>query len=154
VTCLPASGSTFPVGESTVNCSATDGASNTGASSFKVFVTYNFNGFFQPINNTATNSVKAGSAIPVKFNLGGNMGLNIFDGGAPRYALTSCSFNVDEISDAETVNAGGSSLTYDAAANQYVYVWKTDKGWANRCLQLQVLLKDGTLHTANFQFNK
>jgi hypothetical protein len=38
VDCSPASGSTFPLGETTVNCSATDNAGNTANGSFKVTV--------------------------------------------------------------------------------------------------------------------
>ena len=41
VTCTPASGSTFPVGTTTVACSATDKASNSASASFKVTVTSN-----------------------------------------------------------------------------------------------------------------
>jgi HYR domain len=37
-TCTPASGSTFPVGTTTVDCNATDGAGNTGSNSFTVTV--------------------------------------------------------------------------------------------------------------------
>jgi flavin reductase (DIM6/NTAB) family NADH-FMN oxidoreductase RutF len=37
-TCLPASGSTFPLGTSTVTCSATDGHGNTSTASFSVSV--------------------------------------------------------------------------------------------------------------------
>jgi len=28
----------------------------------------------------------------------------------------------------ETVNAGGNSLSYNATADQYSYIWKTDRG--------------------------
>src|ERR687893_1225677 len=38
VTCDPASGSTFPLGTTTVDCSATDAAGNTGTGSFNVIV--------------------------------------------------------------------------------------------------------------------
>jgi hypothetical protein len=38
VTCAPASGSTFPLGETVVACSATDAAGNTATGSFKVTV--------------------------------------------------------------------------------------------------------------------
>lgn len=33
-----------------------------------------------------------------------------------------------------------------------IYVWKSDKAWAKSCRQLQVLLADGSLHTALFSF--
>jgi hypothetical protein len=38
VTCTPASGSNFPIGETTVSCSATDHAGNEARGSFKVMV--------------------------------------------------------------------------------------------------------------------
>jgi hypothetical protein len=41
----------------------------------------------------------------------------------------------------------------DASTDQYTYVWKTEKAWANTCRQLVVKLKDGTFHRANFKFN-
>src|SRR5207247_106782 len=39
VSCLPASGSTFPKGPTTVTCTATDTSSNTGSCTFTVTVT-------------------------------------------------------------------------------------------------------------------
>jgi hypothetical protein len=53
---------------------------------------YNFSGFFQPVDNAPTlNVARAGSAIPVKFSLGGNQGLDIFQTGYPRVTTVSCS---------------------------------------------------------------
>ena len=46
---------------------------------------YSFNGFFQPVDNLLLNVAKAGSAIPVKFSLGGNVGLGIFRADLPVY---------------------------------------------------------------------
>src|SRR5438105_4159663 len=40
-TCSPASGSNFPVGTTTVTCTATDSHGNTGSASFTVTVTLN-----------------------------------------------------------------------------------------------------------------
>ena len=54
----------------------------------------------------------------------------------------------------QTVTAGSSSLQYDATFDQYTYVWKTDKSWVRTCRQLDVKLKDGTNHLANFGFQK
>jgi hypothetical protein len=39
-TCAPPSGSTFPVGQTTVSCHATDAHGNTGTASFKVTITF------------------------------------------------------------------------------------------------------------------
>lgn len=114
--------------------------------------TYVFSGFFQPVDNLPTlNSVKAGSAIPVKFSLNGNQGLNIFAAGYPTSTSTTCGTTaVDAIE--QTVTAGSSSLAYDASADQYSYVWKTNKTWAGTCRTLVVKLDDGSYHYANFQF--
>ena len=93
VTCVPASGSSFAVGSTTVNCSATDHAGNTGHGSFKVTVSYPFTGFFRPVDNLPTvNVVKAGSAIPVKFSLGGDQGLNIFAANSPASIASRASY--------------------------------------------------------------
>ena len=74
----PASGSVFPVGTTTVNATASDGT-NSSSCSFTVTVLYNFTGFFSPVSNAPTlNSVNAGKAVPVKFSLSGDKGLNIF----------------------------------------------------------------------------
>src|SRR5258706_2774270 len=48
---------------------------------FSLFATFQslFSGFFPPVDNpTAVNVLKAGRAVPVKFSLGGNQGLDIF----------------------------------------------------------------------------
>jgi len=155
VTCSPASGATFAVGTTSVNCSASDTHSNTATGSFTVTVTYNWNGFFRPVDNLPTlNQVKAGSAIPVKFSLGGNQGLGIFAANYPGSNGIACDSTASLDVVEETVTAGGSSLTYDLVANQYVYVWKTDKAWAGTCRQLVVKLADGTYHRANFKLMK
>lgn len=149
----PASGSLFPAGTTTVNATADDGHGNTASCSFTVTVLYNFTGFFQPIANPPVfNVVNAGRAIPVKFSLSGNKGLNIFAPGSPSSGPVACN-SADEANVlVETVTAGGSSLGYDAGSDQYVYVWKTEPSWAGTCRQLVVTLNDGSTHRANFRF--
>ncbi len=149
------SGSSFPVGTTTVTATAKDGAGNTSSCTFKVTVLYNWSGFFAPVDNLPVwNRVKAGSAVPVKFRLGGDQGLSVFAAGYPRSVAIQCGTAtlLDDIE--QTVTAGQSSLTYDPIADQYVYVWKTDKAWAGTCRQLVVRLADGTEHVANFTFTK
>jgi hypothetical protein len=116
-------------------------------------VIYLWTGFFQPVDNTNLNVTKAGSAIPVKFNLGGNQGLAIFAANYPSSSQVNCdAITEDQDTIEETVNAGGSSLVYDNTASQYIYVWKTDKSWAGKCRRLDVKLNDGTTHSAFFKF--
>jgi len=116
---------------------------------------YNFTGFFQPVASLPTmNVAKAGSAIPVKWSLGGYQGMDICAAGYPASGpIPSDPTQVTEAIE-ETVTAGNSSLNYDAGAGQYVYVWKTQKAWAGTSRQLVIKLKDGTYHRANFKFTK
>jgi hypothetical protein len=116
-------------------------------------VVYQFQGLFSPVDNLPTlNSAKGGSAIPVKFSLGGDHGLNIFAAGYPKSQNIDCSTSAPLDAVEETVNAGASSLNYSAGADQYHYVWKTEKAWAGKCRQLILQLNDATTHVANFKF--
>ena len=109
-----------------------------------------FAGFFPPIRNLpAMNKAKAGSAIPVKFSLGGDYGQDIFAEGYPMsYALDCDSGETDDAMATET--PGGSELQYDAYEDQYVYVWDTDKAWSGSCRQLVIEFYDGAAYRADF----
>lgn len=145
------SGSVFPVGTTTVTVTATDAAGNDTTCTFNIHVRYNFTGFFSPVANPPTlNAVNAGRAIPVKFDLSGDKGLDIFAAGNPYTVSLNCNTNDPGVDVTETVNAGGSSLTF--SGGQYIYVWKTQSSWAGTCRQLILTLNDGTVHTANFKF--
>src|SRR6266540_2518832 len=153
ITTSQASGTVFPVGLTTVNVTATDAANNQATCSFTVTVRYNFSGFFQPVNNPPTvNVVNAGRAIPVKFSLSGDKGLNIFGPGYPASQQIACSDGAPVSEIEQTVTAGGSSLSYDAESDTYTYVWKTEEPWAGTCRQLIVRLNDGSERVAFFKF--
>jgi hypothetical protein len=113
---------------------------------------YNFSGFFRPVDNLPTlNQVKAGRAIPVKFSLEGDQGLEIFADGYPKSQPIDCDSGdpVDAIE--QTVSAVQSALSYDATTDQYTYVWKTAKDWTG-CRELVLRFDDKQEHKANFQF--
>jgi hypothetical protein len=124
------------------------------------FSSWAFDGFYAPVNNKDAggryiyNRVKAGQAIPVKFSLGGDHGLDVFADGYPRSQSIACDSQalVDWVE--ETVNAGASSLSYAAGSDTYTYVWKTDKAWSDSCRQLVVRFDDGTTARANFTFTR
>jgi hypothetical protein len=116
-------------------------------------VQYPFNGFFSPVDNQPViNVTKAGSAIPVIFSLGGNLGLNIFASGYPKSQMIPCDSTAPADGIDSTLTAGGSSLTYDAGSGRYSYIWKTDKSWAGTCRALILKMNDGTSHRADFKF--
>lgn len=146
---------TATVGSHSVACTATDNAGNTANANadYQVASGFNFVGFFQPVDNLPTvNVVNAGQSIPINFSLGGNFGLNIFAAGYPVSVQIGCASGALTNNIEETVTAGGSSLTYEAATDRYTYVWRTDRAWRGTCRQLQVRLTDGSTHAANFQF--
>jgi hypothetical protein len=113
---------------------------------------WKFSGFFQPVDNPPTvNIVNAGSAVPVKFSLGGNRGLGILTTGSPVVTTVACPGTAAFDTIETTVAATTSGLQYDATSGQYTYVWKTAKG-STGCRQLDVKLVDGTDHVAQFKF--
>ena len=52
----------------------------------------------------------------------------------------------------ETVSAGGNSLSYNATADQYSYIWKTDRAWKGTCRMLIVKFNDDSQCLAKFRF--
>jgi hypothetical protein len=143
-----------PFGAVTKTCSgARDNAGNTASASATYSVHYAFTGFFAPIDNgNVLNEMNAGRAVPVKFSLGGNQGLDILAANSPSSQQIGCDSSLPVGAVEETTGAGSSSLSYDAGSDRYNYVWKTDSAWAGTCRQLTVTLRDGSMHTAKFKF--
>ncbi len=113
-----------------------------------------FDGFRPPVENPpAVNDANAGSAVPVKFSLDGDQGLDIFEPGSPQSQPIDCVTGTPTGPGMPTQTAGGSGLQYDADADQYVYVWKTDGLWEGSCRELVVELLDGSRHTALLRFS-
>jgi len=159
------------VGACTVTASQPgNGNYNAAPSVTRTFnVIYGWHGFFAPIDNnpdatgvsvTVLNVAKAGSAIPVKFDLSGNQGLSImWDSTYPSVKQITCPSGTVVLDTVEeTIASTNSGLQYDATANapfgQYIYVWKTATSFANTCQKLTVKLKDGTSHYAFFKLTK
>lgn len=105
-----------------------------------------------PTLTPALNVVTAGSAVPIKFSLNGNYGLDIFAAGFPASSPVGCSATEPGTVIEETVTAGNSSLSYNAVSDEYSYVWKTDRSCKGTCRVLVVRLDDNTEHLARFRF--
>lgn len=113
---------------------------------------YSLVGFLAPVDNQPTvNIAKAGSAIPIKFKLGGNRGLDVFAAGSPSSQAVACSTGSPTDVIEATAAPGGATLSYDPASDTYTYVWKTVKTWRG-CRTFTVAFNDGSTKTALFTF--
>jgi uncharacterized protein len=110
---------------------------------------FEFDGFYPPVANPpASNMVRAGRTVPVRFTLGGNFGLDVlFE--APQ-VFRCGEWPLGPSTDARS--PGGSGLSYDATTDEYVFPWKTRTAWAGSCRVLELTLVDGTYATARFEF--
>jgi hypothetical protein len=116
--------------------------------------TFSFSGFFHPIDNPpAINIVTAGQAIPIRFSLGGDFGLDILADGYPKALAIPCSpGDPTDADDARIAPAGNTELSYNPHTDNYSFIWKTDRTWADTCRELTVRLIDGIDRVATFRF--
>jgi hypothetical protein len=151
----PADTSSVVGNPKSVTLTTEDNVGNSSSKACGYSVVFNFHGLFQPVdNNGVFNIVNSGQAIPVKFDLSGNQGLNIFAAAFPASTPVSCSgASATDVLE-ETLTAGNSSLSYDSSAARYIYVWKTEKAWSNTCRRLDLKFIDGAMHSALFKFTK
>lgn len=122
---------------------------------FAITPAYTFGGFRAPVDKSPTrNRAQAGSAIPVRFSLGGDRGLGIFTAGSPSSRAMACDTTSPLDAIESTVSAGDSSLSYAPGTMVYTYVWKTDKAWTGSCRQLSLHFGNGLTATTLFDFKK
>jgi hypothetical protein len=126
------------VGSHIMSATATDNAGNTSLpTSVGYSVLFRWPGFSQPINDPAAGATtmsefKAGSTVPVKFQL--------FDANnAPTQAQTTPLFSVNKVnigcssaSSLESTSTDTADTTntfrYDSTSQQYIHNWKTPSG--------------------------
>jgi hypothetical protein len=142
------------VGEFTVTAKATDTAGNTASASVKYRVNYKWDGFRQPITDTAhdlgaMSTFKAGSTIPVKYQVKKADG-TVVQGVAGAWivpvkgATTFAPVTEDGVTAAAD---SGSLFRWDGTDRQWIYNWGTSKADANKQFTIGVRLDDGQVYS-------
>lgn len=119
---------------------------------------YTSNGFFRPVDmNDVLNKGKAGQTIPLKFD--------IIDGNSDPVAdrtdlvaisvrFINCLQTGGETDVIEEYSQSASGLRWDAAAQQYVFNFATQKSWAGQCKTVTLYLDGDAAAVAYFNFTK
>lgn len=134
----------FKIGTTTVTWTVTDTSGNSASATQLVSVRYSFGGILQPINTDGSSIFKAGSTVPVKFNLTDSNGAYV----STATAKLTYSKVTDQISGviSEAVSTStatiGNLFRYDPTANQYIFNLST-KGLSVGTYLLMVNLDDG-----------
>ncbi len=120
---------------------------------------YTFVGFFQPVDNPPViNTVNSGQSIPQKWQLfDAATGQPVSDPTSfvsfTSYQVSCTTWSGNPASAIAEDAPGASGLQYQGNGN-WQFNWKTDKGFAKTCRTAVLKLKDGSTHTANFNFTK
>ncbi|MEO5829215.1 MAG: PxKF domain-containing protein, partial [Rhodanobacter sp.] len=150
-------GNSNGVGTFAYSATATDKAGNTSTVTGTFRVIYRFDGFLQPINDTAhqigasTSVFKAGSTVPAKLQLKNASGTAVQAASAPIW-LTPVKGSAMTAPVDETVYASapdsGSEYKFDATAKQYQFNWKTGSASGNYW-RVGVTFDDGQTYYVN-----
>lgn len=153
VTTNPPSGSTFPVGTTTVTITATDDSGNQSTASFTVSVRYRFSMVYYSdllLNEQTINQVSAGSNVPIRFSLSGYKGANPYSQ-PPTSQQINCS-TLAPIGMATTINRFSPDPYYSSLYDFYQTTWQTQANWKFTCRRLTLYLNDGTTRSLDFYF--
>jgi hypothetical protein len=145
------------VGLKTVTCSAVDRAGNVSSAAVSYQVTYRFDGFQQPINDTAhaqscnaacpISVFKGGSTIPVKFQLRDASGAIVQSGLPPQWHQPTSGGPITEAVDAGDFTAiVNSGAIFQRNGAGYHYNWNTRHIGGGRYWRIGVSLDDGSTH--------
>jgi DNA-binding beta-propeller fold protein YncE len=136
---------TFPPGSTIVTWTSTDASGNTANAITIVTAKYSFSGFLPPINTDDSSIFKAGSTVPVKFQLKDSNGAFISTATATiTYAkLTGSVLGSDVEAVSTAASTTGNLFRYDLTSNQYIFNLST-KGLAAGTYQITAKINDGT----------
>jgi hypothetical protein len=120
--CNLPSGSTFSLGTSTVNCTATDAHHNAAYGSFQIVVQYAWSGYLPPINTDGSSIFRLGRTVPVKFQLTG-ASAGVANAVATLTLVKISSAVTGTVLEATSTSAAttGNAFRYDPTSGQYIF---------------------------------
>ncbi len=147
-------------GTHTITAEACDNAGNCSTTSIHyIIVGWTIRGFYQPVdNNNVVNVVKAGSTVPLKFEVFTASEVELTDTSIVRQPLKAQQINCNNISNGSTdevelTSTGGTSLRYDQVEGQFIYNWKTPVK-PNTCWKVTISTNDGSSIYAYFRLRQ
>jgi hypothetical protein len=141
-------------GANTITATATDNATNQAQDSITVTrtcATYDAVGFYQPVNNILVNGAKAGSTIPLKFDILLD-GVEQTDTGLVSSLIQKhpCTAGSElDMLTTDELSTGSTSLRWDATGEQFIFNWKTPK--TAGCYRVTLTVNGGDSIIAEFQ---
>lgn len=151
-TCV-VTGYSTTLGKHTLVATATDQAGRAVSitKDYEVMA-WTLKGFYQPVDmGGVVNTVKAGSTVPLKFEVfAGNELTSTSAVASFGTKPISCSTLSGSTDDVEITSTGGTTLRYDATAGQFVQNWQTPKT-AGSCYKVTMTTQDGSSLSANFK---
>lgn len=145
---------TSSVGERSFRVDASDVAGNTALARTVYRVVYEFEGFLWPVRNRPyANRWVAGVPVPIRFELGGEQGLDVVEDGWPQVAEIPCGSHEEPASGEPAHHPRWfRELVFRKRRARYVFLWRTRRDWAGSCRQFILRLDDGTVRRADFEF--
>ncbi|MDP9221385.1 MAG: PxKF domain-containing protein, partial [Actinomycetota bacterium] len=142
------------VGDVSYTFTATDRAGNTATQTITLHVGYAWSGFLQPVTNTAhdlttASTFKAGSTVPMKFQLTDSSGTVRPATYQPAWLQPVDLGTTTTGAGVATGDSGtvGGSYKGDANGQQYVFTWQTPKTGAGHYYRVGVQLDSGDVYT-------
>jgi hypothetical protein len=146
------------VGTFTYTATANDKAGNSTTVKATYRVVYRWDGFLQPINDTAhqtglsTSIFKGGSTVPVKFQVKDANGTVVQANALPQWLTpakgSATSAPVDETLYSDPATSG-TTYRWDSPAQQYIYNWSTKSFATGYYYRIGVTLDDGQTYSVS-----
>ncbi|HET8628248.1 MAG TPA: MBG domain-containing protein [Thermomicrobiales bacterium] len=154
--CTTTATSSSPAGSYPITCSgAADPNYTFTYKSGTLQIAYQWNGLAAPLGGTGTPVFKAGSTIPIKFQLTDASGAIVQGSTAPTFAAsapTACGSGAVDATGTTTTGDTGNAFRWDSTNQQYIYNYHSDSSLSGMCQSLTVTLDDGTTHTVTVAF--